>query len=142
MSSDGGSTVEPVEVVRAYWERMQERDWAGVLAVLDPAVVVEWPASGERFAGAEAVVGVNRDYPEGWSIEVVRVVPGPDGVVVSEVEVPQEGVGVFAAASFFQVRSGRIVYGREYWVGCAAEEPPPWRKAYAKRYDGRLSPPP
>ena len=132
--------VEPTEVVLAYWERMQARDWPGAMTLLDPGVVVEWPATGERFVGADAAVAVNRDYPEGWSIRVVQVLAATGDAVVSEVEVSQEGVGVFAAASFWQVRSGRIVHGREYWVGCAAEEPPGWRAGYAERYDGRVTP--
>lgn len=127
------------EVVRSFWARVQARDWAGVHAVLAPDVVLEWPASGERFHGADAVVTINREYPEGWSIDVIRVVADPDGeTVVSEVEVPQDGVGSFAAASFWQVRDGVITAGREYWVACAGEEPPPWRAPYATRYTGRL----
>jgi len=126
------------EVVRTYWARMQARDWDGVRALLEPGAVVEWPATGERFDGADAVVAVNREYPEGWSIHVVRVVAGPDGTtVVSEVEVPQEGVGTFAVASFWHVRGGRIASGREYWVQCGGEEPPTWRRTYATRYTGR-----
>ena len=126
------------EVVTLYWQRMQARDWVGLHAVLAPDVVVEWPASGERFDGPDAVVGVNRAYPEGWSIDVRRVVAGPDGqTVVSEVEVPQDGVGTFAVASFWQVSGGRITAGREYYVTCAGEEPPPWRSQYATPWSGR-----
>ncbi len=128
-------------VVRTFWERMQARDWPGVAATLAVEVEVEWPATGERFRGREAVVGVNRAYPEGWAIHVVRLVPDPGGTtVVSEVEVPHEGVGVFAVASFWTVRDGLITRGREYWVRCAGEEAPPWRAAYAEQYDGRPQP--
>lgn len=102
------------EVVALFWERIQARDWAGVHALLAPGVVLEYPATGERFEGADAVVAINREYPEGWSIHVHRVVIGPDGdSVVSEVEVTQDGVGTFAAASFWQVRDGVITAGRE-----------------------------
>ena len=128
----------PDEVVTLYWQRMQARDWAGVHALLAPDVVVEWPASGERFEGPDAVVGVNRAYPDGWTIRVQRVVAGPDGdTAVSEVEVPQDDVGTFAVASFWQVRDGLISRGREYWVTCGGEEPPPWRARYATRWSGR-----
>jgi ketosteroid isomerase-like protein len=126
------------EVVTLFWERMQARDWAGVAALLAPGVVLEYPATGERFEGAEAVVAINREYPEGWSIHLHRIVAGPDGdSVVSEVEVSQDGVGTFAAASFWQVRDEVITAGREYWVMCAGEEPPPWRARYATRWSGR-----
>jgi ketosteroid isomerase-like protein len=127
------------EVVREFLTRMQARDWEGAHGLLAPDVVVEWPATGERFAGADAVVAVNRDYPEGWSIDVVGVVEATDGrTVLSEIEVPQEDVGVFAAASVWDVTGGVIVRGREYWVQCGGEEPPAWRANYAGRYTGRL----
>jgi ketosteroid isomerase-like protein len=117
---------------------MQARDWAGVHALLAPGVVLEYTATGERFEGADAVVAINREYPEGWSIDLLRVVAGPDAAtVVSEVQVAQDGVGTFAAASFWQVDDGVITAGREYWVMCAGEEPPTWRDRYATRWSGR-----
>jgi ketosteroid isomerase-like protein len=126
------------EVVWGLWERIQARDWPGLRALLAPEIVLEWPATGERFEGPDAVVAVNKDYPEGWSIDVVRVVPGPDGqTVVSEVEVPHADAGTFAVASFWQVRNGRVTAGREYWVQCGAEQPPSWRADHASRYSGR-----
>ncbi len=126
------------EVVTLFWQRMQARDWSGVHALLAPGVVLEYPATGERFDGADAVVAINREYPEGWSIDVQRVVAGSDGgTVVSEVEVEQDGIGTFAAASFWQVDDGLIAAGREYWVMCGSEEPPSWRAPYATRWSGR-----
>ena len=90
------------------------RDWQGVAGLLADDVVVEWPASKERMVGAANVVAVNAEYPEGWSIRVLRVVA--DGAeVVSEVEVPH-GDDVHRAASFWTVEDGRIVRGREYWT--------------------------
>jgi ketosteroid isomerase-like protein len=126
------------EVVRGLWERIQARDWPALRALLAPEVVLEWPATGERFEGPDAVVAVNKDYPEGWSIDVVRVVPSPDGeTVVSEVEVPHADMGTFAVASFWRVRDGRVTACREYWVQCGAEQAPAWRARYASRYSGR-----
>jgi ketosteroid isomerase-like protein len=132
------ATRTAAEVAASYWDRVQARDWPAVRALLAPEVVLEWPASGERFRGPEALVAVNSEYPEGWSIEVVRAVPGPDGgTAVTEVVVPHEGVGVFAVASFWTVRHGLVVALREYWVECGGEEPPSWRSGWAERYDGR-----
>src|SRR5918912_815876 len=94
-------------VITGFLGRVQARGVAGFGQRLAPDVAVEWPASGERFRGREAVVAVNREYPEGWSIDVVRVVPAPDReTVVSEVEVPHQGVGVFAVTSWWRVRAG------------------------------------
>ena len=65
---------EAGDVVRALWDRFEARDWAGAEAFLDAKVVVEWPASKERIAGRDNVIGLNSTYPEPWGhIEVLRV---------------------------------------------------------------------
>ncbi|MBX3030157.1 MAG: nuclear transport factor 2 family protein [Chloroflexi bacterium] len=123
--------MSPVEVVRAFWERMQARDWDGVRATLADDVIVDWLETNERFVGASNVVSVNAAYPEGWEIRVLRLVER-DALVVAEVEVPHAGVGVFRAAAFMEVAEGRIVRSVEYWVQVGGSEPPAWRAAYAE----------
>ncbi|WP_435054629.1 nuclear transport factor 2 family protein [Micromonospora aurantiaca (nom. illeg.)] len=118
-------------VVRALWDRMQARDWAGVGDLLADDVVVEWPVSAERIVGRDHYVKINAEYPEGWSIRVLRVVAAGD-TVVSEVEVPHEEMGVHRVASFWTVRDGRIVDGREYWTGLGADPSPQWRSAWVQ----------
>jgi ketosteroid isomerase-like protein len=93
--------------------------------------VIEWPVSAERIPGRENYVAVNREYPEGWSINVLRVVAQGDQVV-SEVEVPHEEFGTFRAASFWTVTGGKIVRGTEYWTSVGADVAPPWRSAYVE----------
>jgi ketosteroid isomerase-like protein len=119
-------------VIEAYWARTEARDWCGVAELLAEDAVVEWPDTAERFAGREAYVGMNKVYPEGWSVRVLRVVADHDhpDQVVSEVEVPQKGVGVFRVASFWTVREGLIVRGTEYWTTVGGESPPTWRAAF------------
>ena len=121
----------PADVVRAYWDRIEARDWEGARALLADDVVVEWPASKERMVGAANVVAVNAEYPEGWSIRVLRVLA--DGAeVASEVEVPH-GDDLHRAASFWTVEEGRIVRGREYWTAVGADPSPAWRAPYVER---------
>jgi hypothetical protein len=83
-----------------------------------------------RFVGPDDVVGVNREYPDGWSIHVRAVVAEGD-VVASDVEVPMAGVGDFRVAAFARVVGGRVASSVEYWIGVGAEEPPAWRAKYA-----------
>jgi ketosteroid isomerase-like protein len=128
------TVMEPTDVVTQYWRRTQARDWAGVTALLAPGLVVEWPVSGERFTSREPFVDMNRAYPEGWSIQVMRVVQQGD-VVVSEVRVPHVEFGVVIALSFWKVNGGVIAEGTEYWVTPGSEEPPAWRSSFADRYD-------
>ncbi|MEE3920075.1 nuclear transport factor 2 family protein [Micromonospora sp. BRA006-A] len=100
--------METETVVRALWDRMQA--WTG------PASATCWPTtwwwSGRPApsgsSAATTAVKVNAEYPEGWSIRVLRVVAAGD-TVVSEVEVPHEGMGVHRVASFWTVRGGRII---------------------------------
>lgn len=120
----------PAEVVRTLWGRIQGRDWAGARALLADDVQVDWPATRELICGADNFISVQSEYPEGWSIRVLRVVQQGD-TVVSEVEVLHAGLGVFRAASFWTVRGGLIVSGREYWVTVGGDIPPEWRREFA-----------
>lgn len=124
--------MEPAETVRQLWARMQARDWAGVGELLAADALVEWPASGERIVGRDNYVRINAEYPDGWSIRVLRVVAaGPE--VVSEVEVPHETMGVHRVASFWTVEGGLITAGREYWTQPGQDPSPEWRAAYVER---------
>ncbi|MCL2555185.1 MAG: nuclear transport factor 2 family protein [Actinomycetia bacterium] len=124
--------MDAAEIVRRLWARMEDRDWAGVGALLAEDAVVEWPVSAERIVGRENYVRVNAEYPEGWSIRVLRIVADGDQVV-SEVEVPHATMGVHRAVSFWTVRDGRIVAGREYWSEVGADPAPEWRAGFVER---------
>lgn len=121
----------PVEVVSEYWSRMDARDWVGLRELLSPDVVVEWTASNEQFVGPDNVVGVNREYPDGWSIHVRGMVADGD-VVARDVEVPMAGVGTFRVAAFTTVRDAKVVTSVEYWIGVGSDEPPAWRATFAQ----------
>ena len=97
------------QAVRLLWERMEARDWEGVAAQLHPDVVVDWPNTAERMRGRENYVAVQREYPEDWHVEVLRIVDGGDQVA-SEVRVDHDGKQ-FYASSFFELADGKIVAG-------------------------------
>jgi ketosteroid isomerase-like protein len=107
--------VEPSEVVAQLWRRIQARDWDSVGELLAEDFVLEWPHDLVRIRGRTNFVDFQRSYPEGWSIEVLRVV-AEGSTVVSEVRVPHPTVGPYYALSFFEVEDGRLTRGREYWV--------------------------
>ncbi len=124
--------MEPTRVIEELWGRAQARDWARVGELVAEDAVVEWPASAERIVGRENYVAVNRQYPEGWEIRVLRIVASGDQVV-SEVEVPHQEMGVFRAASFWTVTDGLITRGTEYWTSLGADEIPDWRRPYVEQ---------
>ncbi|MFF8775657.1 nuclear transport factor 2 family protein [Streptomyces sp. NPDC015140] len=123
--------MEPMAVVREFWARMQARDWVGLGALLADDLVVEWPVSAERIVGRADFVAVNAEYPEGWSIDVLRVVSDGE-TVVSEVEVPHETMGVHRVVSLWTVRDGRIIAGREYWTEPGSDPSPEWRAEFVR----------
>ncbi len=114
--------MEPAEVVAQLWGRVQARDWVGVRELLAEDFVLQWPQNLVRLSGAAKFVEFNRSYPEGWSIEVLRIVAEGNSVV-SEVRVPHPSVGPYFALSFYEVDGERIASCREYWVMEAYEEP-------------------
>jgi ketosteroid isomerase-like protein len=124
---------DPAEVVRALWSRFEARDWDAAAELLAEDVVVEWPQTRERMRGRANVIAVNRNYPEGWTIRVLRVLQEGD-VAVSEVAVDHVDHGTFHAASFFEVRDGQIVRGTDYWVDPPTGDPPTWRAEWVERY--------
>ena len=93
-------------------------------------MVVDWPNTAERMRGRDNYLAVQRAYPEGWHIEVLRIVDGGD-VVVSEVRVDQDDQRFFAA-SFFEVDGDRIVERRRVLVGWRADA----RARVARPVDG------
>ena len=120
-----------VDVVTDFWAAIAERDWARMATLLAPDAVVEWPATGERILGRENVVAVNAEYPEGWAIQVLRIIEAGD-LVISEIEVPHESMGVFRAVSLWTVEGDIITFGREYWIEVGGEEAPAWRAPYTQ----------
>jgi ketosteroid isomerase-like protein len=118
------------EAVRVLWERMEARDWDAVAEQLHPDVVVVWPNTEERYRGRDDYLGMQHAYPEGWHIEVLRIVDAGD-TVVSEVRVEQDGKRFFAV-SFFELAGGQIVRAVEYWSAGEPEPAPEWRQRWAE----------
>jgi hypothetical protein len=125
--------MEPSEVVRALWHRFQDRNWTGAAELLAENAVIDWPASRERLVGRDKIIAVNREYPEGWSIKVLRVI-AEDDQVAAEVEVPHTKLGLFRASGFYSVRDGQIIHGTEYWTTVRGDEPPADRARLVERY--------
>lgn len=112
--------------IRALWQAMEARDWAGVEALLAADFRCDWPQSGERFDKA-GFLRVNREYPGDWHIRLCRLVDaGPE--VVSEIEVELDG-RLDRAISFFELQAGQVLRLREFWP--EPFEIPHWRRGWA-----------
>ncbi len=129
------SVTEPREadLVRGLWAAYQARNWPGARSLLDPDARCTWWTSGERYLGAEAIIRVNANYPEGWRIHMIAVEPLADGRVLSLVRVDHPPVTHYAH-SWFGFTGGarlRIASIDEFW----AEVVPPeaWREGLPGR---------
>lgn len=122
--------MEATEVIRRYWSAVFSRDWNAVGRTLADNVEVFWPVTREIIRGRDNLVAVNSQHPNGWSIDVLNVYDAGD-VVVSEVQVPQEDVGIFRVVSIWTVADGVIISGREYWALYGGEEGRDWRRKYS-----------
>jgi GNAT superfamily N-acetyltransferase len=111
-------------LVRALWAHVQARDWAAMRAAFADDAVMTWPVTGECFGGADAIVRVNAEYPEGWRIEVKDIDALIDGFVHSIVEVPHGNERRFAN-SRFGFQGTRIAAVQEHWA--TGHAPPTWR---------------
>jgi ketosteroid isomerase-like protein len=114
------------------WEAMEARDWETVGALLADDVIVDWPQSGERIRGREAVIRVNAEYPGEWHVTVERLLAsGDEAVTEARVDWPEDG-HVDRAISWFTLREGLVAHIREWWPDpfAAAE----WRAGYVERY--------
>jgi ribosomal protein S18 acetylase RimI-like enzyme len=132
---------EGVRAVRALWSAFQARDWTAARRLLHDDLQAVWWTSGERFAGADALIEVNARYPEGWTIHLVDVAMLRDGRVMAVVRVDQPPRSFFAT-SFYLTDDGLITAIDEYWA--TVESPPAWRSpgavAGATRFDPLTDP--
>ena len=118
-------------VVTELWTRAQARDWEGFGDMVAEDAVIEWPVSSERIAGRANYVAVNREYPEGWTIRILRVI-GSGDQAASEVEVEHATMGTFRAASFWTVTDGKITAAVDYWTSLGSEQGREDRAAYVE----------
>jgi GNAT superfamily N-acetyltransferase len=126
VAPDTGDAEHRCALVRAYWAHVQARDWASMRTALADGATMDWPCTSERFDGAELIVRVNAEYPQGWTIRQRAVDALVDGRVHSAVEVVHPPHRFFAHSrfTFDGIRIASVV---EHWG--QAEAPPAWRTA-------------
>lgn len=123
-----GSDSAGADVVARFWDRIEARDWAAVRDLLADDASLDYPVTGERFVGAEHILAINTEYPEGWTIDV-RTLRGEGDDVLALVRVPL-GDSIAWCTQRATVADGRIVAATEWWTAEGAEDAPDWRAPY------------
>ena len=117
-------------LVRALWERFEARDFAKAAELLHDDFTCDWPQTRERIRGKDNFIAINENYPGDWHIRIIRVVAKGDQAA-SEVHVDLGG-RVEVAASFFELKDGKLWRLTEYWP--EAYNAPDWRKEWVEHY--------
>lgn len=129
----------PVDVVRSFWERLEARDWDDARALLADDLVVLWPATRERFEGADTFIALNQAYPGDWHIAVQAVhADGRDVLAWVEVRI---GDTLSICAQRATVTEKLIRSSIELWVDEGEITPPPWRADVMARIAGSATAP-
>ncbi|MGH3863984.1 nuclear transport factor 2 family protein [Actinokineospora sp.] len=116
-------------VVRQYFERMGEREWAGFGDLLAVDVRYELPQTNELITGRERLVQFNQEYPGDWSFEVTRLIA--DGTTAAGSMNFKVGTEEMVALVYFEVADGLITRITDFWP--EQYEPPAGREHLVER---------
>ena len=120
------------QVLRGLWDRIDQRDWAGLGRLLAPGLQTRYLATGELIDGAGAYVRLNGEYPGRWRATVLDLVADGDRAV-SCTRVEAEGGGeAHFVTSFATVRGGVLTDLTELWAEADQEAPQDRRPAPAE----------
>jgi hypothetical protein len=119
------------QTLRALWDRIDQRDWAGLGRLLAPGLQTRYLHTGELIDGAEAFVRLNAEYPGRWRATVLDLVAAGDRAV-SSARVEAEGGGeTHFVTSFATVSGGLVTELTELWAEAGQEVPEDRRPAPA-----------
>lgn len=118
------------QIVTAYWEAANARDWDAFAQLIHPDIVYEVPQTRERVHGRHNYVEFNRTYPGEWQARLASLV-ADEQQAVSKVAFHVDGsecVGI----SFFEFRDGLVSRIVDYWP--EPYDPPARMTACVERY--------
>jgi SnoaL-like domain len=119
-----------VGLIRSYVERLEARDWPGLVDLLHPDVIYRLPQTGEVVRGRDAYLRWNREYPDTWHLRLAEAHGDATGGA-ARIEADVEGEGAVTAIVFVAVEGGLLTEIRDWWP--ASYDPPSGREHLAAR---------
>jgi ketosteroid isomerase-like protein len=119
-----------VDLLRAFVERLEARDWSGFADLLHPDVTYRIPQTREVVQGRDAYVRWNREYPDIWHLRLAEAYGDATGGV-ARIDADVEGEGTVTAIAFFVVDEGVITEINDWWP--TSYDPPSGREHLAVR---------
>ncbi|MFG3302997.1 nuclear transport factor 2 family protein [Micromonospora chersina] len=84
-------TTRTRQAAQDYVDRLECRDWPGLVGLLTDDVIYEMPQTRERIRGRDAFLRFNIEYPGDWHLRVRRLVAdGPMAALWLDVRVGDE----------------------------------------------------
>jgi hypothetical protein len=117
--------------LRAFWDRINQRDWAGLGRLLAPGLQTRYLATDELIDGADAFVRLNAEYPGRWRVTVLDLVAAGDRAVSCARLDAEDGGEAHLVTSFATVRGGLVTDLTELWAEPGQEVPRDRRPAPA-----------
>ena len=111
------------QTLRDVWDRIDQRDWAGLGRLLAPGLQTRYLATGELIDGAGAFVRLNAEYPGRWRATVLDLVAAGDRAVSCTRVEAEDGGEAHFVTSFATVRGGVLTELTELWA--EADQPVP-----------------
>lgn len=101
------------DLVAAFADTLERRQWAAFAELLDPNVVCEIPQTRERIRGRDRYVAFNAQYPGDWHIEPLVVLGDDhDGSLLFRWTLAGESS---LATAFFEVGGDTITKVTDLW---------------------------
>jgi len=118
------------QLVTAFADRLERRDWVGLAGLLHADVIYEVPQTRERIRGRDRYVQFNAEYPGDWHI-APKVVLGDerDGSLLFEWELDGDQA---LAIAYFEVDGGLITKITDFWP--EPYDPPAGREHLTERW--------
>ena len=116
---------EHAATIRRFWETTEQRDWAGLAALLAPDFLYETEQTRERVRGGDGLVRLFREFPGEWHVTVRRVVADATGGS-SVVDATLDGEPMVGLTLFTFDDAGLVTRIDEWWP--EPYDPPPGRE--------------
>jgi SnoaL-like domain len=116
-----------------HWQASERGDRDVEHAIYGADAILDYPQSGERFRGREAIAAQRGAHPADRHFTVLRIVGGGD-LWVNECVITYDGVPSYSV-SIMEFADGQVVHETQYFAdGFGA---PPWRIGLAEPMPGR-----
>jgi hypothetical protein len=116
-----------------HWQASERGDIEVEHAIYSANAILDYPQSGERFRGREAISAQRGAHPANRHFTVLRIVGGGD-LWVSECIITYDGVPSYSV-SIMEFANGNVVHETQYFANAFGA--PEWRIALAEPMPGR-----